>query len=69
MNFVYLLATLCTLLALAARRWAWATAAGMVVGAVLVLAALVLNIPGESLLLCLLVPCAAALLPQKGGRP
>lgn len=65
---VYIIMILCTALALLAHRYAWAAAAGMVAGAVLVLAALTVGMPTQTLLLCLLLPCAAALLP-KGGRP
>lgn len=68
MIFVYCTALLCTALALLARRYAWAAAAGMTAGAVLLLAALVAGMATRTLLLCLLVPCAAALWP-KGGRP
>lgn len=68
MNTVLILAVLCTALALLARRFAWAAAAGMIAAAALLLTALVLGVSTRTLLLCLLVPCAAALLP-KGGRP
>lgn len=68
MIFVCVLAALTTVLALASHRWAWAAALGMASGAVVLLAALVLGVPTRTWLLCLLVPCAAALWP-KGGRP
>lgn len=68
MIFVCVLAALTTVLALASHRWAWAAALGMASGAAVVLAALVLGVPTRTWLLCLLVPCAAALWP-KGGRP
>ena len=68
MNLFYFAAFLSAALALLAHRFAWAAAAGMAAAAVEVLAALVLNIPTQTLLLCLLLPCAVALLP-KGGRP
>ncbi|WP_294760285.1 hypothetical protein [uncultured Gemmiger sp.] len=67
MTAVYILAALTTVLALASHRWAWAAALGMASGAAVVLAALVLDVPTRTMLLCLLVPCAAALWP-KGGR-
>ncbi len=67
MNFVYFLAVLTALLALAARRQTWAVAAGMASGAGVVLAALVVGVPTRTLLLCLLAPAAVALWP-KGGR-
>lgn len=67
MIFVCVLAALTTVLALASHRWAWAAALGMASGAAVVLAALVLDVPTRTMLLCLLVPCAAALWP-KGGR-
>lgn len=68
MTAVYILAAVTTVLALAAHRWAWTAALGMASGAAVVLAALVLGVPTRTLLLCLLVPCVAALWP-KGGRP
>lgn len=68
MIFVCVLAALTTVLALASHRWAWGAALGMAAGAAVLLAALVLGVPTRTLLLCLLVPCAAALWP-KGGRP
>ena len=67
MTAVYILAALTTVLALASHRWAWAAALGMASGAAVVVAALVLDVPTRTMLLCLLVPCAAALWP-KGGR-
>lgn len=67
MIFVCVLAVLTTALALAAHRWAWAAVLGMISGAAVVLAALVLGVPTRTMLLCLLVPCAAASWP-KGGR-
>lgn len=67
MIFVCVLAALTTVLALAAHRRAWAAALGMVSGAAVVLAALVLGVPTRTMLLCLLVPCVAALWP-KGGH-
>ena len=67
MIFVCVLAALTTVLALASHRWAWAAALGMASGAAVVLAALVMDVPTRTMLLCLLVPCAAALWP-KGGR-
>lgn len=68
MIFAYLLTALTVLLALAAHRWPVAAALGMAAGAALLLAALVVGTPTRTLLLCLLVPCVAALWP-KGGRP
>ena len=68
MIFVCVLAALTTVLALASHRWAWGAALGMAAGAAVVLAALVLGVPTRTWLLCLLVPCVAALWP-KGGRP
>ena len=68
MIFVCVLAALTTVLALASHRWAWGAALGMAAGAAVILAALVLGVPTRTWLLCLLVPCAAALWP-KGGRP
>ena len=67
MIIVCALAALTTVLALAARRWAWAAALGMVSGAAVVLAALVLDVSTRKMLLCLLIPCAAAMWPI-GGR-
>ena len=61
MIFVCVLAALTTVLALLAHRWAWAAALGMVSGAAVVLAALVLGVPTRTMLLCLLIPCAAAM--------
>lgn len=68
MTAVYILTALTTVLALASHRWAWAAALGMASGAAVVLAALLLGVPTRTWLLCLLVPCVAALWP-KGGRP
>ena len=68
MTAVYILAAVTTVLALASHRWAWTAALGMVSGAAVVLAALVLDVPTRTLLLCLLIPCVAALWP-KGGHP
>ena len=59
---------LCTVLAVQARRFVWACTAGMAAGGVLVLAALVCSIPTQTLLLCLLIPCTAALWPKGGSR-
>ena len=67
MIFVCVLAALTTVLALASHRWAWGAALGMAAGAAVLLAALVLGVPTRTLLLCLLVPCAAAMCPI-GGR-
>lgn len=67
MTAVYILAAVTTVLALASHRRAWAAALGMVSGAAVVLAALVLDVPTRTLLLCLLIPCAAAMCPI-GGR-
>ena len=67
MTAVYILAAVTTVLALASHRWAWGAALSMAAGAAVVLAALVLGVPTRTGLLCLLVPCAAALWP-KGGR-
>ena len=67
MTAVYILAAVTTVLALAAHRRAWAAALGMASGAAVVLAALVLGVPTRTMLLCLLIPCVAALWP-KGGR-
>lgn len=61
MILVCALAALTTVLALAAHRRAWAAALGMV------LAALVLDVSTRTMLLCLLIPCAAAMWPI-GGR-
>ena len=66
MILVCALAALTTVLALAHRR-AWAAALGMVSGAAVVLAALVLDVSTRTMLLCLLIPCAAAMWPI-GGR-
>mgnify|MGYP000071495197 CR=1 FL=1 len=63
MILVCALAALTTVLALAA----WAAALGMVSGAAVVLAALVLDVSTRTMLLCLLIPCAAAMWPI-GGR-
>lgn len=68
MTALLLITVLCTALALLARRFGWACTAGMAAGAVLVLAALVCSIPTQTLLLCLLIPCAAALWPKGGSR-
>ena len=68
MTAVYILAALTTVLALASHRWAWGAALGMAAGAAVLLAALVLGVSTGTMLLCLLVSCAAALWP-KGGRP
>lgn len=67
MTAVYILAAVTTVLALAAHRRAWAAALGMVSGAAVVLAALVLDVPTRTMLLGLLIPCAAAMCPI-GGR-
>ena len=67
MILVCALAALTTVLALAAHRRAWAAALGMVSGAAVVLAALVLDVSTRTMLLCLLIPCAAAMWPI-GGR-
>ena len=56
----------CALAALTTVR-AWAAALGMVSGAAVVLAALVLDVSTRTMLLCLLIPCAAAMWPI-GGR-
>ena len=61
MILVCALAALTTVLALAAA------ALGMVSGAAVVLAALVLDVSTRTMLLCLLIPCAAAMWPI-GGR-
>ena len=66
MILVCALAALTTVLALAAHRRTWA-ALGMVSGAAVVLAALVLDVSTRTMLLCLLIPCAAAMWPI-GGR-
>lgn len=68
MTAIYILAAVTTVLALASHRWAWTAALGMASGAAVVLAALVLGVPTRTMLLCLLIPCVAALWP-KGGRP
>ena len=65
MTALLLITVLCTALALLARRFGWACTAGMAAGGVLT--ALVCSIPTQTLLLCLLIPCTAALWP-KGGR-
>ena len=57
MIIVCALAALTTVLALAAHRRAWAAALGMVSGAAVVLAALVLDVSTRTMLLCLLIPC------------
>ena len=62
MILVCALAALTTVLALAAHRRAWAAALGMVSGA-----AVVLDVSTRTMLLCLLIPCAAAMWPI-GGR-
>jgi len=67
MIIVCALAALTTVLALAAHRRAWAAALGMVSSAAVVLAALVLDVSTRTMLLCLLIPCAAAMWPT-GGR-
>ena len=54
MTALLLITVLCTALALLARRFGWACTAGMVAGGVL--------------LLCLLIPCTAALWPKGGSR-
>ena len=64
MILVCALAALTTVLA---HRRAWAAALGMVSGAAVVLAALVLDVSTRTMLLCLLIPCAAAMWPI-GGR-
>ena len=56
MILVCALAALTTVLALAAHRRAWAAALGMVSGAAVVLAALVLDVSTRTMLLCLLIP-------------
>lgn len=61
MTALLFITVLCTVLALLARRFVWACTAGMAAGGVLVLAALVCSIPTQTLLLCLLIPCTAAL--------
>ena len=66
MTAVYILAALTTVLALASHRWAWAAALGMASGAAVVLAALVLDVPTRTMLLCRLIPCAAAMWPEGG---
>lgn len=68
MTAVYILAAVTTVLALLARCKTWAAVLGMAAGAAVLLAALVLGVPTRTLLLCLLVPCVAALWP-KGGHP
>ena len=60
MILVCALAALTTVLALAAHRRAWAAALGMVSGAAVVVST-------RTMLLCLLIPCAAAMWPI-GGR-
>lgn len=67
MILVCALAALTTVLALAAHRRAWAAALGMVSGAAVVLAALVLDVSTRTILLCLLIPCAAAMWPIGGA--
>ena len=62
MILVCALAALTTVLALAA----WAAVLGMVSGAAVVLAALVLDVSTRTMLLCLLIPCAAAMWPIGG---
>lgn len=69
MTAVYFLAAVFTLLALAARRFAWAAVLGMAAGAALVLAALGAGCSGQTLAVLLLCPAAAALLAAKGGKP
>ena len=68
MTALLLITVLCTVLALLARRFDWACIAGMAVGGVLVLTALVCSIPTQTLLIFLLIPCAAALWPKGGSR-
>ena len=60
MILVCALAALTTVLALPAHRRAWAAALGRV------LAALVLDVSTRTMLLCLLIPCAAAMWPIGG---
>ena len=67
MILVCVLAALTTVLALAAHRRTWAAALGMVSGAAVVLAALVLDVSTSTMLLCLLIPSAAAMW-SEGGR-
>lgn len=67
MILVCVLAALTTVLALAAHRLTWAAALGMVSGAAVVLAALVLDVSTSTMLLCLLIPCAVAMW-SIGGR-
>ena len=67
MTALLLITVLCTALALLTRRFGWACTAGMAAGGVLVLAALVCSIPTQTLL-CLLIPCTAALWPKGGSR-
>ena len=64
MILVCALAALTTVLALVAHRRAWAAALGMVSGAAVVLAAL--DVSTRTMLLCLLIPCAAAMWPIGG---
>ena len=67
MILVCALAALTTVLALAVHRRAWAAAPAMVSGAGVVFGALVLEVSTRTMLLCLLIPCAAAMWPI-GGR-
>ena len=64
MTALLLITVLCTALALLARRFGWACTAGMAAGGT----ALVCSIPTQTLLLCLLIPCTAALWPKGGSR-
>lgn len=68
MNAVCALCACCVLLALFARRAPALALPGMVAAACLLLTALVAGCDGQTLLLVLLAPAVAALLPQKGGR-
>lgn len=68
MNLVYALCALCVVLALLTRRTPALALPGMVAAACLLLAALVAGCNTQTLLLLLLAPAVAALLPQKGGR-
>lgn len=68
MTALLFITVLCTVLALLARRFVWACTAGMATGGVLVLTALVCNTPTQTLLLCLLIPCTAALWPKGGSQ-
>lgn len=66
MTAVYILAAVTTVLALLARCMTWAAALGMASGSAVVLAALVLDVPTRTMLLCLLIPCVAAMWPEGG---